>query len=676
MKLILILSYSVLMFAINLTALAQGYICAIGGGSEDYGDWSDEPYGWIVHKSDSGKMIIISDADATNWIPDYFLSLGSTEAYNKKIESRVVADMQSTYDELITAKAIFIKGGDQWNYISLWKGTKTEQAIYYVFQNGGVIAGTSAGAAVLGDLDYSAKYGSAYPRSSLINPLQSNLDFEDDFLVLQPNVIFDSHFVERGRFGRLIPMIYKIEKELGRDIIGAGIDDRTALCITPDGIAEVMGSAAVSFFYQDNLTNFTDYQNNLYTIENLKCDQLTRGWKFNLNTREIEFIPSSAKQVDTSKIWQYPISDFTLTGSDNITNQLNESFSNFVSGILNPQIVIFTHQTFSTQAQEILSYLNQQQIDNSIIYLNQSSINNSEYVQTINNANAFGFAGDSLLALSLLNQTSDLVPQAFYDKITSNTPCYFFGNAGKVSGEFFVDNTDIDYYASYRGKMTNEDGINLFGELLFQPLLFDDDDFYENRTSSLIWGMMRNRKRVGIYLDVDPVVDFISETNSINGYGSIPWIVVDARNTTFVDSSTYMASGGIAPRQVAAMNNLRFSLTKYSGINYLLGTGRFDNLVSVEKKTEEFLNEFILEQNYPNPFNPTTKIKFTIPAAGFISLKVFDFIGRQVAELANGYFGLGTYNVNFDGSGLSSGVYFYQLKTNNYSETKSMMLLK
>ena len=281
--------------------------------------------------------------------------------------------------------------------------------------------------------------------------------------------------------------------------------------------------------------------------------------------------------------------------------------------------------------------------------------------------------GILLLALSLLNQTSDLVPQAFYDKITSNTPCYFFGNAGKVSGEFFVDNTDIDYYASYRGKMTNEDGINLFGELLFQPMLFDDDDFYENRTSSLIWGMMRNRKRVGIYLDVDPVVEFISEPNSISGKGSVPWIVVDARNTTFVDSSTYIASGGIAPRQVVAMNNLRFSLTKYSGINYLLETGRFDNLVSVEKKTEEFLNEFILEQNYPNPFNPTTKIKFTIPAAGFISLKVFDFIGRQVAELANGYFGLGTYNVNFDGSGLSSGVYFYQLKTNNYSETKSMI---
>ena len=672
------MSKLLLIFLLVLTSQIkpQGYICAIGGGSEDYDDWSDEPYGWIVEKADSGKIIIISDSDASTWLPNYFNSLGASEVYNKKIESRATADLQSTYDELITANGIFIRGGDQWDYINLWKGTKTEEAILYVFQNGGVVAGTSAGAAVLGDLDFTAKYGSAYPRSSLINPMQSKLDFEDDFLDLQPNVIFDTHFIERGRFGRLIPMIFKIDKMLGRDIIGAGIDDKTAICITPDGIAEVMGTAAVSFFYQDESTNLTEYVNGHYTIENLKCDQLTNGWKFNLNKREIEYIPSSAKQVDTSRVWKYPETSLTLTASNDILNQLDDSFSNFISEISNPSIVIFSNQNYSSQAQQIVDYLNQLSIDNHLIFLNQSSLSNSIYEQFINNANAFAFAGDSLPSLSLLNQTSELVPQAFYTKIDMQTPCYFFGNTGKVAGEFFIDNTDIENYAAYRGKLTNNEGLKLFSDLIFQPMVFDDDNLFENRSCSVLWGLMLNRKRIGIYLDGNTNIEFVSGTNSITGNGSVPWIVVDSRHTTFVDSSTYIANSGVAPRQVVAMNNLRYSLTNYSGINYLLESGKFDNLVEVENQINDLPNQYQLKQNYPNPFNPQTKINFTIPQSEFVKIQVFDILGREISTLANEFYSAGNYEIVFDGSSLSSGVYLYRLKTDNYSKTKSMILLK
>jgi cyanophycinase len=655
---------------------AQGYLCAVGGGSEDYNDWSDAPYGWTVQKADSGKIIIISDADASTWLPNYFLSLGALEAYNKKIDSRAVADLQSTYDELVTADGIFVRGGDQWDYINLWKGTKTEEAIVYVFQNGGVIAGTSAGAAVLGDLDFTARYGSAYPRSSLTNPMQVKLDFDDDFIDLQPNVIFDSHFIERGRFGRLIPMIYKIDRALGRDVIGIGIDDKTALCIKPDGIAEVMGTAAVSFFYQDELTNFTDFQNDLYTIENLKCDQLTKGWKFNLNTREIEYIPPSAKEVDTSRVWQYPKTIFTLTGSNDIANQLNNRFNDFICGINNPSIVIFSNQSFSSQVQQITDYLIQHSIENHLIFLSQSSLNNFDYEQAINGANAFIFAGDSLAALSLLNQTSELIPQAFYNKINLQTPCFFFGNCGKVTGEFYINNTDDENYAAYRGKLTNNEGIRLFEDLIFQPLVFDDDNYFENRSCSVLWGLMLDRKRVGIYLDGYTTLEINSETNSLTGTGSIPWIIVDARQTTYVDSSTYVASSGVAPRQVVAMNNLRYSLTKYSGINYLLEEGKFDNLVEVESRINEIPNQFELKQNYPNPFNPGTNIEFTLSESQKISIQVFDTLGREIRTIANEFYPAGNHKIIFSGSGLSSGVYFYKLTANKYTQTKAMILLK
>ena len=83
-----------------------------------------------------------------------------------------------------------------------------------------------------------------------------------------------------------------------------------------------------------------------------------------------------------------------------------------------------------------------------------------------------------------------------------------------------------------------------------------------------------------------------------------------------------------------------------------------------------------LFQNYPNPFNPVTKIKFSIPKAGYVSLKIFDINGRNVANLIEENMNPGVYYAPFSGEGLSSGVYFYTLKTGKYSETKRMFLVK
>jgi hypothetical protein len=87
-------------------------------------------------------------------------------------------------------------------------------------------------------------------------------------------------------------------------------------------------------------------------------------------------------------------------------------------------------------------------------------------------------------------------------------------------------------------------------------------------------------------------------------------------------------------------------------------------------------NSYSLEQNYPNPFNPTTNIKFSIPSAGHATLKIYDAIGNEVATYLDEVIQPGIYNADFDGSNLSSGVYFYVLKAGSFSETKKMMLVK
>jgi Secretion system C-terminal sorting domain/N-acylglucosamine 2-epimerase (GlcNAc 2-epimerase) len=86
--------------------------------------------------------------------------------------------------------------------------------------------------------------------------------------------------------------------------------------------------------------------------------------------------------------------------------------------------------------------------------------------------------------------------------------------------------------------------------------------------------------------------------------------------------------------------------------------------------------EFELAQNYPNPFNPTTHLRFTIADLRFVTLKVFDVLGREVATLVDGQKVAGVYELTFDASSLTSGVYFYRMSAGSFSETKKMLLLR
>lgn len=114
-----------------------------------------------------------------------------------------------------------------------------------------------------------------------------------------------------------------------------------------------------------------------------------------------------------------------------------------------------------------------------------------------------------------------------------------------------------------------------------------------------------------------------------------------------------------------------------SGIIYRTTTG---GTIGVNNISTEEPSKYSLSQNYPNPFNPTTKIRFGISRVGqesqFVTLKVFDVMGREVQILVNESLQPGTYEITFDGSKLTSGIYFYRIITTSYTETKRMLLIK
>jgi hypothetical protein len=85
---------------------------------------------------------------------------------------------------------------------------------------------------------------------------------------------------------------------------------------------------------------------------------------------------------------------------------------------------------------------------------------------------------------------------------------------------------------------------------------------------------------------------------------------------------------------------------------------------------------YALSQNYPNPFNPATTISFNLPSKSFVSLKVYDALGREVATILSEELSAGTYSRQWNAAGLPSGIYFYRLQTGSFTETKKLVLLK
>lgn len=112
-----------------------------------------------------------------------------------------------------------------------------------------------------------------------------------------------------------------------------------------------------------------------------------------------------------------------------------------------------------------------------------------------------------------------------------------------------------------------------------------------------------------------------------------------------------------------------------NGPNKRLFWNRSDFASAVQEKGIK-AESYSLSQNYPNPFNPGTKIDFAIPNSGFVSLRIFDLLGREVAVLISKHMNAGSYTFSLDGSALMSGVYFYKLEVNGFVDVKNMTVLK
>ena len=186
------------------------------------------------------------------------------------------------------------------------------------------------------------------------------------------------------------------------------------------------------------------------------------------------------------------------------------------------------------------------------------------------------------------------------------------------------------------------------------------------------WGKLDNSKDDIYVFRCDP------------GTGT-PWYSFNSPGSAFMCSISNDGTSVISGGKAVHARSMGSGGTMY---NIFIDTTL--NPVSIGNIGSETPTEYSLKQNYPNPFNPVTKIKFSVPqvrhlfggssphvlGGDLVQLKVYDVMGREVQTLVNESLKPGKYEVTFDGSSLNSGVYFYKLISDGFSETKKMIMLK
>ena len=160
--------------------------------------------------------------------------------------------------------------------------------------------------------------------------------------------------------------------------------------------------------------------------------------------------------------------------------------------------------------------------------------------------------------------------------------------------------------------------------------------------------------------------------NSNVAIGPTEFFVYDAFNNLFVPL-TITAEHGL--KRIAWPGGKTAFIATANGYLFAYKPGTATS-INEENSFETAPNTYSLSQNYPNPFNPSTTIKWQIPVTGIVTIKIYDVLGNEIATVVNEEKPAGEYEIEFNGNQLSSGVYFYQIKSRNFIQTKKMILLK
>ena len=168
-------------------------------------------------------------------------------------------------------------------------------------------------------------------------------------------------------------------------------------------------------------------------------------------------------------------------------------------------------------------------------------------------------------------------------------------------------------------------------------------------------------------------------TAPFNIYPDVPLPATNVNNWIPLSGSPALSGASFANPNLAGFDNVSYR-GAFGTDNWTANWAQFNpknyTIIGINHISSIVPDKFRLEQNYPNPFNPSTNLQFEIKKSGFVSLKVYNALGKEVASLINSELKPGTYKYEFNASDLSSGVYFYTLSADGFTDTKRMSLIK
>jgi cyanophycinase len=271
----------------------EGGLALEGGGTD-----IDQVFQWMRGRmGGTGDFLVIRATNDTGYNDYLFSTIGGFNSVaTLDIPNRAAANDPTVKAIIENADAVFIGGGNQADYVTSWQGTAVQTAIQDDVARGVPLGGTSAGTDVIGQFIYSAEHGTIDSAQALSNPFDNRLTLDQNFLdpsviAFLNNTIIDTHFVTRDRMGRMLTFLARIDtngwsapNNMPR---GIGINEQTALEITPDGRATVVANAGnpdpYAYFLQTPGLPQVCQKNVPLTYDGIAIDRVAAGGSFNLN---------------------------------------------------------------------------------------------------------------------------------------------------------------------------------------------------------------------------------------------------------------------------------------------------------------------------------------------------------------------------------------------------------
>jgi cyanophycinase-like exopeptidase len=239
----------------------NGGLVLMGGATEN-----DDAMIWFLEKANGGDVVVIRSSGSNGYNNYLYSQLGVTvnSVETLVITSHEGANNEYVVQQIMNAEALWIAGGNQWNYVNYFKDQGVGNAVNYLLtEKMAVVGGTSAGMAVLGGSYFSAQNGTVTTASALNNPYGPAMTIGHGDFFNAPwveHVITDSHYNDPDRRGRHFTFMARMEQDLGIRAFGIASDEYTSVCIEPDGTARAFG-------------DYPEYQEFVYFLQS-NCNQL------------------------------------------------------------------------------------------------------------------------------------------------------------------------------------------------------------------------------------------------------------------------------------------------------------------------------------------------------------------------------------------------------------------